>query len=92
MKFTRHFKFDGKLYAFHKGQLYRLPQKIGSRHFRLLKCKPWKDGFYLGSKRLSKGQIDTTLSLIAYGVYYSESRKPAQEKNYVEVINETPDR
>ena len=53
-----------KLYGWKEKELYRLPQKIDKRSYGLLKCKPWKDGFFLGADRKSKSQLEAMTIVI----------------------------
>jgi hypothetical protein len=54
-----------KLYGFDENwKLYRLPQMIGKNFYGLLKCKPWKDGFFLGADRKSKSQLEAMTIVI----------------------------
>ena len=51
------FEYKGKIYGWNNKRLYRLPCVLSNRSFGLLECKPWKDGFYLGSDRKSLSQL-----------------------------------
>lgn len=52
------FDYMGRTYAWHKKELYRLPFQIGLTFYGVKKCAKWKDGFYLGSQRKSRSQLE----------------------------------
>lgn len=51
------FQYQNKVYIWHKKELYRLPFQVGFKHFGLLKCTKWNDGYILGSQRKSSKQL-----------------------------------
>ena len=51
------FQHLGKTYILKEADLFRLPFESHLRFYGLKKCKRWKDGFILGDKRKSRGQI-----------------------------------
>jgi hypothetical protein len=53
------FQYLGKVYVWHKKELYRLPYNVDFRYYGLLKCKPWQDGYNLGNKRKSMKQLQS---------------------------------
>ena len=55
---------NDKLYGWKDKELFRLPQKIGKSYYGLLKCKRWKDGFFLGADRKSKIQLEAMTIVI----------------------------
>jgi hypothetical protein len=56
------FYYLGKTYIFKGADLFRLPFMSHLRFYGVYKCKKWKDGFILGDKRKSKGQIEAMLT------------------------------
>lgn len=55
---------DNKLYGWKDKELYRLPQMIGKRFYGLLKCTKWGTGYYLGTDRKSKPQLEAMTVVI----------------------------
>jgi hypothetical protein len=64
VRFKYGFIHDNKVYGWKDKQLFRLPQQIGLRFYGLKECKPWKDGFVLGSSRKSLSQLQSMTILI----------------------------
>lgn len=64
IKFNYGFFYKGKIYGWSEKKLYRLPQMIGERFYPKKECKPWKDGFLLGSDRKSKRQLQSMTVVI----------------------------
>ena len=62
----------GKIYAWKKKELYRLPYDLDNRYYNLLKCAKWKDGYYLGHVRKSLGQIKAIT--VDIDIYIKESK------------------
>jgi len=51
------FEYMGKTYVWYKNELYRMPMQVGRNFYGLKKCKPWNDGYIIGSSRKSMGQL-----------------------------------
>lgn len=51
------FSHSGKKYVWHKKKLYRLPFESNLRFYGLHECKPWKDGYIVGTQRKSLKQL-----------------------------------
>lgn len=59
---NRAFNYMGKVYVWHDRELYRLPYCVNLKWYKTLKCKRWRvTGFYLGSSKKSKLQVEEML-------------------------------
>jgi hypothetical protein len=55
---SKGFHYMGKMYVWHKGELYRLPYCVNLKWYKQIKCKKWLDkGYYLGSVKKSFLQL-----------------------------------
>lgn len=64
------FNYNGKTYVIHNNKIYRLPYKVGVKHFGLLECKKWGDGYILGDVRKSGRQIKGMLKILKVDFHF----------------------
>ncbi len=72
------FMYEGLLYGWKHGKLYKLPQTIGKRFYGLLECTlidiPTLKGYNVGRKKKSMKQLEAMTIFINHKVQKIESK------------------